>query len=150
MGMSYNNQAAAAYRETNIKTASSGTLILMLYKEGIKQINLAIKKMNVEKIPANEIEVISNHIIKCQEIITELMASLDMEAGGEIAQNLLSIYSYFNQQLLQANVKKDHKPLIPVRDMMVELHKTWQEVISKQPAKAQTEVSAPAGINIAG
>ncbi len=146
--MSYNHQAAAAYKETKIKTASPGSLILMLYSEGIKQLNFAIDKMNVEKIPAKDIEVISNHILKCQEIITELMASLDLEAGGEIAQNLLSIYSYFNQQLLQANVKKDYKPLIPVKDMMTELHKAWQEVISKQPAKSQAEISA--GVNIAG
>ncbi len=146
--MSYNYQAAAAYKETKIKTASSGSLILMLYSEGIKQINLAIDKMNVEKIPPQDIEVISNHILKCQEIITELMASLDLEAGGEIAQNLLSIYSYFNQQLLQANVKKDHKPLIPVRDMMLELQSAWKEVVAKQPAQASSEVSA--GINIAG
>ncbi len=146
--MSYNFQAAAAYKETKVKTASSGSLILMLYAEGIKQVNFAIDKMNVEKIPAKDIEVVSNHILKTQEIITELMAALDLEAGGEIAQNLLSIYSYFNQQLLQANIKKDYKALIPVRDMMVELHAVWKEVVAQQPARSSSEVSA--GVNIAG
>lgn len=146
--MSYNQQALAAYKETNIKTASSGSLILMLYSEGIKQVNSAIEKMKVEKIPAKDIESIHNHIIKAQEIITELMASLDLEAGGEIAQNLLSIYSYFNQQLLQANIKKDYKPLLSVRDMMKELHLVWKEVISAQPA--QPAPAKTVGVNIAG
>ena len=40
--MSYNSQAVAAYKETKVKTASQGSLILMLYTEGIKHINFAI------------------------------------------------------------------------------------------------------------
>ncbi|AGT43348.1 flagellar protein FliS [Treponema pedis str. T A4] len=148
MGMSYNSQAVAAYKEVKVKTASQGSLILMLYTEGIKQINSAIEKMRVPKIPAKDIEKINNHILKAQDIITELMASLDLEAGGEIAKNLLSIYSYFNQQLLTANLKKDYKPLLDVKTMMEELEKVWSQIISTQPAPAN--VSAPVGINIAG
>lgn len=146
--MSYNSQAAAAYKETSVKTASPGSLILMLYTEGIKEINLAISKMRVPKIPAKDIEAINNHIIKAQEIITELMAALDMDIGGEIAANLLSIYSYFNQQLLTANLKKDYKPLLDVSSMMQELYDVWKQIIESQPVPQRSEVSV--GVNIAG
>ena len=146
--MSYNSQAAAAYKETSVKTASPGSLILMLYTEGIKEIKLAISKMRVPKIPAKDIEAINNHIIKAQEIITELMAALDMDIGGEIAANLLSIYSYFNQQLLTANLKKDYKPLLDVSSMMQELHDVWKQIIESQPVPQKSEVSV--GVNIAG
>ena len=146
--MSYNSQAAAAYKETSVKTASPGSLILMLYTEGIKEINLAISKMRVPKIPAKDMEAINNHIIKAQEIITELMAALDMDIGGEIAANLLSIYSYFNQQLLTANLKKDYKPLLDVSSMMQELHDVWKQIIESQPVPQNSEVSV--GVNIAG
>lgn len=146
--MSYNSQAAAAYKETSVKTASPGSLILMLYTEGIKEINLAISKMRVPKIPAKDIEAINNHIIKAQEIITELMAALDMDIGGEIAANLLSIYSYFNQQLLTANLKKDYKPLLDVSSMMQELYDVWKQILESQPAPQRSEVSV--GVNIAG
>lgn len=146
--MSYNSQAAAAYKETSVKTASPGSLILMLYTEGIKEINLAISKMRVPKIPAKDIEAINNHIIKAQEIITELMAALDMDIGGEIAANLLSIYSYFNQQLLTANLKKDYKPLLDVSSMMQELYDVWKQIIESQPVPQRSEVSI--GVNIAG
>ena len=146
--MSYNSQAAAAYKETSVKTASPGSLILMLYTEGIKEINLAISKMRVPKIPAKDIEAINNHIIKAQEIITELMAALDMDIGGEIAANLLSIYSYFNQQLLTANLKKDYKPLLDVSSMMQELYDVWKQIIESQPVPQSSEVSV--GVNIAG
>ena len=146
--MSYNSQAAAAYKETSVKTASPGSLILMLYTEGIKEINLAISKMRVPKIPAKDIEAINNHIIKAQEIITELMAALDMDIGGEIAANLLSIYSYFNQQLLTANLKKEYKPLLDVSSMMQELYDVWKQILESQPVPQRSEVSV--GVNIAG
>ena len=146
--MSYNSQAAAAYKDTSVKTASPGSLILMLYTEGIKEINLAISKMRVPKIPAKDIEAINNHIIKAQEIITELMAALDMDIGGEIAANLLSIYSYFNQQLLTANLKKDYKPLLDVSSMMQELYDVWKQILESQPVPQRSEVSV--GVNIAG
>ena len=146
--MSYNSQAAAAYKETSVKTASPGSLILMLYTDGIKEINLAISKMRVPKIPAKDIEAINNHIIKAQEIITELMAALDMDIGGEIAANLLSIYSYFNQQLLTANLKKDYKPLLDVSSMMQELYDVWKQILESQPVPQRSEVSV--GVNIAG
>lgn len=147
--MSYNSQAVAAYKETKVKTATPGSLILMLYGEGIKQINLAIEKMNVPKIPAKDIEEINKCIIKAQSVITELMASLDLEAGGQIAQNLLSIYSFFNQRLLSANLKKDYKPLIEVRDMMKELETVWKQVVASTPKQTEAP-SSSVGVNIVG
>ena len=101
------NQALNAYRETRVRTASQGTLIIMLYDEAIKQLGAALILLddNFQKMPSR-IEQTSNHILKAQEIITELSASLDMANGGEIARNLLSLYSFFNQQLLEANFEK--------------------------------------------
>ncbi|MGP1594433.1 MAG: flagellar export chaperone FliS [Treponema sp.] len=147
--MSYNNQALAVYKETKIKTASQGALIIMLYDEGIKQISFAIEAMPEGKIQPESIELIHQYILKAQDIITELMASLNMEAGGEIASNLLSLYSFFNQQLFQANMQKDPKPLITVKSMMEDLRAAWQQVVN---SSAGASVSKPVsvGINIAG
>lgn len=145
--MSYNSQALTAYRETSVKTASKGSLIIMLYDEGIKRLQFAIELLSVDKIPANSIELINNHIIKAQEIITELMASLNMEAGGEIASNLMAIYSYFYQQLLQANIKKDSKPLAAVKSMMEDLRLSWKQAIAAEETISR---KIPAGINVAG
>src|SRR5665647_753436 len=104
--MSY-NQALSAYRETRVRTASQGTLIIMLYDEAIKQMGAAASLFdeNFKKEPSR-IEKANGHILKTQEIITELMASLDMIAGGEISKNLLALYVYFNSQLLEANMEK--------------------------------------------
>ena len=135
--MNYNAQMLTAYKNTSIKTASQGTLILMLYDEGIKKIEATINLLNVEKLPPTSIEQINNNIIKAQEIITELMASLNTEKGGQIANNLMAIYSYFYQQLLQANIKKDLSILKDILVMMKDLRSAWQDVINSEETQSK-------------
>ena len=135
--MNYNAQMLNVYKSTSIKTASQGTLILMLYDEGIKKIEATINLLNVEKLPPTSIEQINNNIIKAQEIITELMASLNTEKGGQIANNLMAIYSYFYQQLLQANIKKDLSILKDILVMMKDLRSAWQDVINSEETQSK-------------
>ncbi|MBQ7611586.1 MAG: flagellar export chaperone FliS [Spirochaetaceae bacterium] len=140
--MSYQSQALNSYKETRIKTASQGSLILMLYDEAIKQISNALVLMPDGKVQAKDIEKVNSCIIKVQDIVTELMASLDLAHGGEIASNLLSIYSFFNQQLLEANIKKQVQPLIDVKGMMEDLRQAWQQVISTTVVPQKGEVGS--------
>jgi len=144
------NQALSAYRETRVRTASQGTLIIMLYDETIKQIGAAITLMDEKnKIEPSRIEKINKCIVKSQEIITELMASLDMEAGGEISRNLLALYTFFNQQLLEGNIEKNAEKLAFVKSMMEQLRLAWVEVVSTTAVPAPLQ-NVPAGINLAG
>ncbi|HKL85279.1 MAG TPA: flagellar export chaperone FliS [Treponemataceae bacterium] len=144
------NQALNAYRETRVRTASQGTLIIMLYDEAIKQLGAALILLdeNFQKMPSR-IEQTSNHILKAQEIITELSASLDMANGGEIARNLLSLYSFFNQQLLEANFEKKPEKITSVRNLMDQLRMAWVEIINNTAVPTPLQ-AAPSGINIAG
>lgn len=144
--MTYQNHVINSYKETSIKTASPGSLIIMLYDEAIKQITNALDLMPDDKILPANIEKVSVCIIKVQDIVTELMASLDLAQGGEIATNLLSIYSFFNQQLLEANIKKQSKPLLDVKAMMEELRTAWQQVATTTVAPQKSEPVA--GIDI--
>ena len=77
--------AVSSYRETKVKTASQGQLIIMLYEEAVKQLDMSLELLSQNKegkrIPGN-IEKISKSILKTQEIITELTVSLDFEQGG--------------------------------------------------------------------
>ncbi len=137
-----------AYKETSIKTASSGKIVLMLYDEALKQMDLAGEQMDVqmENKPKN-FDSINSAIIKSQEVITELMVSLDFEKGGEIAKNLFSLYMYFNKELMDANVKKDPQPVKNVRKMVSELREVWAEIM-KNPNPSSNQ--AGGGLNIAG
>jgi flagellar protein FliS len=133
-----------AYKETKIKTASQGQLIVLLYDEAIKNLDLALKALSVRHEKFDEV---NRTIVKAQDIVTELMVSLDMDRGGEIAKGLFNLYVFFNEQLMQANMKKDEMPIKTVRKMMDELRASWVEIASQNPTE-----NAPAigGVNIAG
>ncbi len=63
-----------AYKETTIRTASGGKLIVMLYDEALKQIDFAVEKLNQK---SKQLDKVNIALLKAQDIITELMASLD-------------------------------------------------------------------------
>jgi flagellar protein FliS len=148
--LAYNN-ALSSYKETKIKTASQGQLVIILYDEAVKQLNRALDLLelnNSMKKEPGRIEQISKAVMKTEEIITELMVSLDFEQGGEISKNLFSLYTWFNRELLEANIAQDIKRMTTVRDMLVSLRGTWNEIFSKANAEpANREV---VGLNIAG
>ena len=132
-----------AYKETNIRTASQGKLIIMLYDEAIRQLTLAIQELGKQ---SRKLDIVHNAVVKAQDVITELTASLDFEKGGEIAKNLLGLYLFFNRQLMEANVRKDAKPMEDVRKLLGELREAWIQI-----AHVQVEEPTPrSGVNLAG
>jgi flagellar protein FliS len=148
--LAYTN-AISVYKETKVTTASKGQLIIMLYDGALKQLDrgLDLLGMNLagKKDPA-KIEQISKAILKTQEIITELMTSLDFDRGGEIAKNLFALYTWFNGELFEANIKQDVRRITIVRNLVDELRTAWLEILAKS---ANESVERPiGGINIAG
>jgi len=112
------------YQEQSVMTASPGELTLMLYNGCIKFINQAklfIEQKNIEKA--------NNAIIRAQDIIQELMVTLNMDY--EISNNLYALYDYMNRRLIDANISKDNRVLDEVLSLVSELKDTWVEVIKK-------------------
>ena len=134
-----------SYKETQIKTATPGKLILMMYDGAIKNLNQALQDMEDEH---RRYDSISNSLIKAQDIIAELMISLDFDRGGEIAKNLFGLYVFMNRRLLDGNIKKDKAPLEEVRKLLMELRSAWAEVADKAGVSAGSNQSR--GVNIAG
>ena len=133
--MSYQN-AYTAYQRTNVNTASQGRLVVLLYEGAIKHINAAINLFNEnDKIKASDIEQFGIHIQKAQAIITELQVTLDMEKGKDIARNLMSLYLYFNEELMDANINHNKTKLQCVVKMLNELAESWR-IIANSTANA--------------
>jgi len=133
-----------SYKETQIKTATPGKLILMLYDGAIRHLNQALEDLSKE----HRYDSISNSLIRTQDIIAELMISLDFDRGGEIAKNLFSLYVFMNRRLLDGNISKDKAPLEEVKTLLTELRGAWAEVADK--AGVSTGTIQGGGVNIAG
>ena len=148
--MAYSN-ALSTYKETRIKTASQGQLIIMLYNEAVRQLDQALDLIRANdsgKKDPGKIEKISKAIVKTQEIVSELMVSLDFEQGGDIAKNLFSLYTWFNRELMGANIDQDARRLAAVREHIDTLRNAWHEIVATNAAEtANREV---VGLNIAG
>ena len=141
--MATTNNPLNAYRETQIKTAGQGRLIVMLYDAAIRQIDLAAAGLDGSE---GSSDTVNRAIVKAQDVVTELMVSLDFEKGGEIARGLFNLYLYFNRQMIEANLRKDSGPLREVRRMLDELREAWLQILGTPPPNS----GGQNGLNIAG
>ena len=106
----------------------------MLYQGCIKFLRLAKKSMK-----ENNTEDANNYIIRSQDIIRELMNTLDIEKGGDVATNLYSLYDFMIRNLIEANVDKDLEKIEVVEDMMLELLDSWKQIVNQQNNKNVNE-----------
>lgn len=135
--MAFQN-AYSAYQKTNVSTASQGRLVVLLYEGAIKQLTMAMSYIDENnKINPRDIEKYGICLQKVQAIITELQVSLNMEKGGDIAKNLMALYVFFNEELVQASISKDKEKLQSVWNMMNELAQSWKTI-------ANSTANAPA------
>lgn len=120
------------YRQTQVATASQGSLILMLYDAALRNLRIAVESIKDKKI--NEA---NNALIKSQEIITELNVTLNMDCG-DVAQRLRSIYSYTHRRLVEANISKNAKIVEEVILLLSELNEAWKAIIRKGKVESPT------------
>ena len=139
----------AAYKTTAVKTASQGKLVVMLYQGAERELTAATKCFGSQsKIPASKIEEFNKHVMKAQEIISELQVSLDMDKGGQIAQNLMSLYVYFNKELLNVSISHDEEKLKSILGMINQLSSAWE--VAASTTQADSIPQAQRALNITG
>lgn len=106
------------YLRNQVNTARPEDLTLMLYNGAIKFLNQA--KMAIEK---KDIPKANSSLVKTQDIITELMTTLNMDY--EISKSLVSLYDYMKNRLIEANIAKDVAAIVEIESMLLELRNTW-------------------------
>ena len=112
-----------AYQDTAVTTQGKGRLIVLLYDGAIKFMKLAIKELEEGNYEAK-----GQYLTRAQDIITELNAVLDMDAGGEISANLRKLYCFMSNRLSEANTKRDPKMIQEVISLMEELNQGWKAI----------------------
>ena len=146
--MAYQN-AYAAYQKTNVNTASQGRLVVLLYEGAVKHLKAALNLFDEnDKIKAANIEQFGIHLQKAQAIITELQVSLDMEKGGDIARNLMSLYVYFNEELMDATISHNKQKIEFILNKVDELAEAWRTIANSTANAPAAKVAST--LNIQG
>lgn len=132
-GTSYANRASAYSRigtETSVESASPHQLILMLYDGALLSLRTAGAAME-----RNEIAAKGMAISKAIDIITNgLKASLDLEAGGDLAGRLDALYEYMSERLLYANLHNNEAALNEVSGLLASLREAWAGIADQVAA----------------
>jgi flagellar protein FliS len=117
-----------------VAAATPHQLIVMLYEGAELAVRMAIKHMNEGDMARK-----SAAISKAGAIILEgLRAALDVEQGGELAQQLDSLYDYMNKRLLLAHLNNQTAPLEEVLGLLRELHGAWERIGASGRHSAQS------------
>jgi len=113
----------SAYKANTVTTQPRGQLVVMLYDGAIKFLRQAI-----EQIEAGDPGAKGTLITRAVDIINELDATLNMEAGGEIAESLHRLYDFMRRHLFQANSRQDPEMIREVISLLEELNEGWRTI----------------------
>lgn len=114
-----------SYQNNSVNTASGPQLTLMLYNGCIRFINQGIKAL--EK---NDYELKNKQLQKAQDIIRELMITLDPEV--EISKQMMSLYDYILHLLQEGNIKNNIEQIEEALGLITEFRDTWKEAMKQE------------------
>jgi flagellar protein FliS len=128
------NRAAAAYRsidlESAVASASAHELISLLFKELNK--SLLAAEYQFEQ---GNLQEMRNHVTKASRVLAGLQGSLDFEKGGEIANNLASLYGFAIRQLFRSTAAGDVDNVTSVKGLIAPIAEAWESI---SPSNVQT------------
>ncbi|MBQ3033113.1 MAG: flagellar export chaperone FliS [Deferribacterales bacterium] len=135
------------YRKQEVEGATKGKIVVLLFEGAIKFLKIANKNIDEKDIQGSH-----NNIVKAENILYELMSTLNMDAG-EISVNLMKLYDFMIWQLIEANRDKDKNKINSVIELLVPLKDAWKEVVEKESitlVKKPVEKTEVKSINFAG
>ena len=124
-----------------IEGASQHRLIQILMDGALEKIRIARGLIERRDIPGK-----IRNIDWALSIIDGLRQSLDLENGGEIAQNLESLYDYMQRRLIVANAENNPQILDEVSSLMREIKSAW-DAVPQNIGKETSELIGEAGSN---
>ncbi|MCX8029221.1 MAG: flagellar export chaperone FliS [Brevinematales bacterium] len=114
---------ARVYKETQIETATPLKLVVILYDIILNSLDQALAYFDTKRY-----DLLNKELSRAQDGIIELIVSLDFEKGGDIANNLYSIYLYCSRRLFEGNIEKDKNMIIEVKNILSKLRDAWEQI----------------------
>jgi flagellar protein FliS len=126
------------YVAAAVATVGPARLLTMLYERMLLDVDRAVTCLRAgERVDGTQ------HLAHAQEIVAELMVSLQVEAW-EGGPQLMSIYRYLLTELIEASVKGDADRAVACRDLILPLAEAWQDAADELGRTASNGVgSAP-------
>jgi flagellar protein FliS len=121
-----NPYGAKQYKQTAVKTANRGQIVLMLYEAAIQNVKKATIAMDKKDLATKGMA-----IGKAHDIINELLNTLDPEVGGKIAEDLERLYNFMIEQLMKANMENVKEPLLSVQKLLETLLEGWRVAVEQ-------------------
>jgi flagellar secretion chaperone FliS len=118
-----------AYFKGRVQTADPLTLVRLLYDNALQAVKTAR-----ERLAAHDIASRSKAISKASDCLCLLIDSLSLDQGGEISRNLLALYGYMQNRLLEGNLHQSDAPLAEVESLLSTLHAAWTELAAAESA----------------
>ncbi|WKC58101.1 flagellar export chaperone FliS [Borrelia sp. P9F1] len=130
------------YKKTQINTSSPLLLLVMLYERAIQDLEIAEELYQKEDL--KDAVKADERIYHAQDIIIELMSTLNFEDGGAFSKQLFSIYSFLNKELERVILEKKRDNIQGVIKHLKNLHMAWREILNKDHSSNNKKL----GINI--
>jgi flagellar protein FliS len=121
------HRSARAYASVGFESRADGSgpheVVTLLFEGLLERIQLS--KLALEQ---RDVDNKIRHINKALQILGEgLRTHLDTKAGGELAQQLDSLYAYCSVRLLDANAHNDAAALDEVHGLLKPVADAWRE-----------------------
>jgi flagellar protein FliS len=112
-----------AYRQSDARGATSLRLVVLLYEQiiqDLRQASLAIDQ--------NNIELRTKRINHALDVICLLQATLNLERGGQVAQNLVRFYDTVRANLCEAQFQASKEILARQVTDLLTVREAWEQV----------------------
>ncbi len=115
------------YKESSALSEDPLNLIVILYDIAGESIQRARHCLVNE-----EVEARCKAVSRAQEALSQLMNALDFERGGELAHNLNALYSYLQEKLSDANIRKSDDGLAEAQRIVTSLRTAWATIAKRE------------------
>ncbi|HUZ06733.1 MAG TPA: flagellar export chaperone FliS [Candidatus Paceibacterota bacterium] len=118
-----------SYRQIATQTAPPGQLVLMLFDGALHSLERALTGFDCHD-PRQRNETIHNNLQRAVNIIRQLNNSLNLEAGGKLAETLRNLYHYFDRRIVESNFRKQREGVDEVIVHLKELRDAWEAMLA--------------------
>jgi flagellar secretion chaperone FliS len=129
--------ASSAYRHSDGHSAGPVRLVIMLYEQLVKDLQRALAAMERKDIACR-----TNELDHALRVVGQLQGTLDMEQGGEVAENLHNYYGNLRGLLLHAQIRVAPDILQKQIQILLELREAWVQVEKSHQAQPEQPLAA--------